>query len=193
MIMKTKLLIPREKYLSAGVHIGMTSKTADMKRFIYKVRPNGLAVLNVGMLDKRIEHAANMLAPMKRMLIVSRKENGQDPAKKFGEVIGAKVIAGRFMPGSLTNPSYKHFFEPEAIIVVDPAADKQAIKESITMRIPIIGLADTFNDTSFIDVVLPCNNKGKKSVALIMWLLAKLIKEKRGEEFALQPEDFGYQ
>jgi small subunit ribosomal protein S2 len=191
-MVKSKLLIPREKYLSAGVHIGMTSKTSDMKRFIYKVRPNGLAVLNVGMLDKRIALVANMLAGSKRILIVSKKENGQDPAKKFAEVIDAKCIIGRFMPGSLTNPSYKHFFEPEVTIVVDPAADRQAIKESITMRIPIIGLADTFNDTSYIDVVLPCNNKGKKSVALILWLLAKLIKEKRSEPFELTPEDFGY-
>ncbi|KHO48026.1 MAG: small subunit ribosomal protein S2 [archaeon GW2011_AR5] len=190
---KGKLLIPREKYLSAGVHIGMTSKTADMNRFIYKVRPNGLAVLNVGMLDKRIECAANTLAQMKKILIVSRKENGQEPAKKFAEVIGAKDITGRFMPGSLTNPSYKDFFEPEATIIVDPAADRQAIKESIQMRIPIIGLADTFNDTAYIDLVLPCNNKGKKSVALILWLLAKLIKEKRGEGFTATPEEFGYQ
>ena len=189
---KGKLLIPREKYLSAGVHIGMTSKTADMNRFIYKVRPNGLAVLNVGMLDKRIEYAANTLATMKKILIVSRKENGQDPAKKFAEIIGAKSIEGRFMPGSLTNPSYKHFFEPEVTIIVDPAADKQAVKESIQMRIPIIGLSDTFNDTSYIDIVLPCNNKGKKSVALILWLLAKLIKEKRNEKFSATPEDFGY-
>jgi len=190
---KGKLLIPREKYLSAGVHIGMTSKTADMDRFIYKVRPNGLAVLNVGMLDKRIEHAANMLAGMKKILIVSRKENGHEPAKKFSEVLGTKSITGRFMPGSLTNPSYKDFFEPEVTIIVDPAADRQAIKESIQMRIPIIGLADTFNDTSYIDIVLPCNNKGKKSVALILWLLAKLIKEKRSESFTATPEDFGYQ
>ena len=191
-VTKKKLLIPREKYLSAGVHIGMTSKTTDMKRFIYKVRPNGLAVLNVGMLDKRVEYAANLLADSKRILIVSRKENGQEPAKKFAEVLGAKCITGRFMPGSLTNPSYKDFFEPEVTIVVDPAADSQAIKESIQMRIPIIGLSDTFNDTSFIDVVLPCNNKGKKSVALILWLLAKLIKEKHNESFTATPEDFGY-
>jgi small subunit ribosomal protein S2 len=189
---KSKLLIPREKYLSAGVHIGMTSKTVDMKRFIYKVRPNGLAVLNVGALDKRVGHAANILSGTKRILIVSRKENGHDPAKKFAEVVGAKAITGRFMPGSLTNPSYKHFFEPEVTIVVDPAADKQAIKESISMRIPIIGLSDTFNNTSFIDLVLPCNNKGKKSVALILWLLAKLIKEKRNEKFSATPEEFGY-
>ncbi len=189
---KGKLLIPREKYLSAGVHIGMTSKTADMKRFIYKVRPNGLAVLNVGMLDKRIEYAANLLAGVNKMLIVSRKENGQEPAKKFAEAVGGKYITGRFMPGSLTNPSYKDFFEPEITIIVDPAADKQAVKESIQMRIPIIGLADTFNDTSYLDIVLPCNNKGKKSVALIFWLLAKLIKEKRNEAFGATPEDFGY-
>ena len=189
---KTKLLIPREKYLSAGVHIGMTSKTVDMQRFIYKVRPNGLAVLNVGMLDKRIEHAANMLAPMKSILIVSRKENGHEPAKKFAEIVGGRAIAGRFMPGSLTNPSFKDFFEPNITIVVDPAADRQAIKESTQMRIPIMGLSDTFNDTSYIDLVLPCNNKGKKSVALILWLLAKLIKEKRGEQFSATPEEFGY-
>ncbi len=189
---KTKLLVPREKYLSAGVHIGMTSKTVDMKRFIYKVRSNGLAVLNVGALDQRIAHAANMLAPMKRILIVSRKENGHDPAKKFAEVIGAQVINGRFMPGSLTNPSYKHFFEPEVTVVVDPSADRQAIKESVTMRIPIIGLADTFNNTSYIDLILPCNNKGKKSVALVLWLLAKLIKEKRSEKFSATVEEFGY-
>src|SRR3989338_7555516 len=109
--MPEKLLIPREKYLSAGVHIGMTSKTADMKRFIYQVRPNGLAVLNVGMLDRRIDLAANMLAPLKNILIVSRKENGQEPARKFAELMGGRAIAGRFMPGSMTNPSYKHFFE----------------------------------------------------------------------------------
>jgi small subunit ribosomal protein S2 len=196
-MMKTeKLHVPREKYLSAGVHIGMTSRTADMKRFIYKIRPNGLAVLNVGMLDKRIGYVADMLAPMKKIMVVSRKENGQESAKKFAEVIGGRSIVGRFMPGSLTNPTYEEFFEPEVLIVTDPMADRQAMKEAITMRIPIIGFADTFNETSFLDVVLPCNNKGRKSVALVYWLLAKLILEKRNEgkdfKFDMTPEDFGY-
>lgn len=190
---KEKLIIPREKYLTAGVHIGMTVKTASMNRFIYKVRPSGLAVLNIGLLDKRIDYAANILAGMKNILVVSRKENGFESAKKFAEAVGAKAIAGRFMPGSLTNPSYKEFFEPDVLIATDPLADKQAIREAIKMRIPIIGLADTFNETSFLDLVLPCNNKGKKSLALIYWILAKLIREKRGEEFDLKPEDFGYE
>jgi small subunit ribosomal protein S2 len=193
-VTKKKLLIPREKYLSAGVHIGMTSRTSDMKRFIYKVRPNGLAVLNVGILDRRVAIAANFLAEKKEILVVSRKDNGVDAVKKFSEVIGAKCVLGRFMPGSLTNPTYKEFFEPEALIVTDPMADKQAIKEAVSMRIPIIGFADTFNETSFIDLVIPSNNKGKKSLALLFWLLAKLITEKRdpSAKFELQPEDFGY-
>ena len=191
---KKKLLIPREKYLSAGVHIGMTSKTADMKRFIYKVRPNGLAVLNVGILDRRITLAANYLANKKDILVVSRKDNGQDAVKKFCEVVGARAIIGRFMPGSLTNPTYREFFEPEVMIVTDPMADKQAIKEAVTMRIPIIGFADTFNETSYLDIIIPSNNKGKKSLALLFWLLAKLTAEKRdpAAKFELQPEDFGY-
>jgi small subunit ribosomal protein S2 len=193
---KEKLYVAREKYLSAGVHIGMTTRTADMKRFIYKIRPNGLAVLNVGMLDARIGYAAGMLVTMNNVLIVSRKENGRQAAAKFAEVVGGRSIVGRFMPGSLTNPSSDDFFEPEVLIVIDPVADKQAMKEAISMRIPIIGLADTFNDTSFMDLILPCNNKGQKSVSFVFWLLAKLLLEKRNEgtdyKYEMMPEDFGY-
>ena len=152
---KEKLLVPREKYLSAGVHIGMTSKTASMKKFIYKVRPSGLAVLNMSALDKRLEQAANMLAVYKNILVVCYKEIGREPAKKFADSIGARSITGRFMPGSLTNPSFKDFFEPDVIVVTDPASDKQAIKEAVKMRIPIITFSDTFNDTTYIDLILP--------------------------------------
>lgn len=190
---KSNLLIPREMYLSAGVHIGMASKTADMRPFIYKIRPNGLAVLNVGILDARLNYVSKFLAKKNNILVVSRKENGHTPAEKFAEHVGAKAIAGRFMPGSLTNPTYREFFEPDVLIVTDPAADRQAIKEAVSMRIPIIALCDTFNETKFVDIVLPCNNKGKKSLALIYWLLVKLILEARGEKFDATVEDFGYQ
>ncbi len=190
---RDKLLVPREKYLSAGVHIGMTSKTASMKRFIYKVRPTGLAVLNMSALDKRLELAASVLSSYNKILVVCYKDIGREPAKKFADAVGARSIIGRFMPGSLTNPTFKGFFEPDIIIVTDPASDKQALKEAVKMRIPIIAFSDTFNDTSYIDLVLPCNNKGKKSLALVYWILAKTIREKKGEKFTLKPEDFGYE
>ena len=193
MVKKERLNIPREKYLSAGVHIGMTSKTADMQRFVYKIRPSGLAVLNIGELDKRIEYAANLLAEKKKLLVVSKKDIGKDAVKHFSKAVNAKCVVGRFMPGSLTNPSYKKFFEPEIMIVTDPVVDKQAMKEAVSMRIPIIGLADTFNETSYLDLVLPCNNKGKKSLVLIFWALAKFICEKRKEKFDMELKDFGYE
>ena len=97
------------------------------------------------------------------------------------------------MPGSLTNPIYKEFYEPDVLIVTDPLSDKQAMKEAIEMRIPIIGMADTFNETSFIDLVVPCNNKGKKSLALIFWAIANLVNDKRDKEFKYTVEDFGYE
>ncbi len=192
-MVKEKLVIPREKYLSAGVHIGMTTKTADMQRFIYKIRPSGLAVLNIGELDRRIRYAADMLAGKKKILVVSKKDIGRDAIKQFSKAVKAKCIVGRFMPGSLTNPSYKRFFEPDIIIVTDPMVDKQAMKEAVSMRIPIIGLADTFNETSYIDLVIPCNNKGKKSLALVYWALAKLICDKRKEKFEMELTDFGFE
>ncbi len=190
---KERLLVPREKYLSAGVHIGMTSKTAKMKKFIYKIRPSGLAVLNISALDRRLDQAAGMLASYKNILVVCYKDIGREPAKKFAEAIGARSIIGRFMPGSLTNPTFKGFFEPDVIVVTDQASDKQALKEATKIRIPIIALSDTFNDTAYIDFILPCNNKGKKSLALVYWILARAIVEKRGEKFTMKPEDFGYE
>ncbi|MBI5061330.1 MAG: 30S ribosomal protein S2 [Candidatus Aenigmarchaeota archaeon] len=188
---KEKLLVPREKYLSAGVHIGMTFKTAGMKRFIYKIRPNGLAVLNIGLLDKRIEYAANMIANSNSTLIISRKEVGWEPAKKFAESIGGRYMTGRFMPGSLTNPAFEDFFEPDLVIVVDPSVDRQAIKEAVSMRIPVIALTDTYNDIAYIDLILPSNNKGKKSIALVLWAIAREVAKLKKAEFTAKTEDFG--
>ncbi len=187
------MMMPREQYLKAGAHIGMTFKTADMRRFIYKIRPNGLAVLNIGLLDKHVHAAANMLARSKKILAVSRKENGKKPVEAFVKAVGGRAIIGRFMPGSLTNPNFKNFFEPDIIIVTDPAVDKQAMREAVKIRIPIVALCDTFNQTSFIDLVIPCNNKGKKSLGLIYYILAKQVLKERGQDVdaaKLKLEDF---
>lgn len=56
--MPEKLLMPREDYLASGIHIGMKQRTADMKPYIYKIRADGLAVLNLGLIDERIRTAA---------------------------------------------------------------------------------------------------------------------------------------
>ncbi|MEM5814589.1 MAG: 30S ribosomal protein S2 [Candidatus Aenigmatarchaeota archaeon] len=187
--------MPFENYLSAGMHIGMKQQTKDMKKFIYKVRSDGLAVLNVSMIDERIKIAARMLAKHDRIIVVSRKAMGKKPAVKFAEVTGAKAITGRFLPGTITNPAFKGYFEPSIIIATDPLIDKQAITEAARMRLPIIALCDTFNETSLVDLVIPCNNKGRKALAMVFWTLAKEYLKAKGmiksdEEFTVKPEEF---
>lgn len=188
----TEPLIPKKDYLSVGIHIGMKSKNKDMEKFIYKVREDGLAVLNLKMLDERIRIASNFLARANTILVVGRKVNAHDPIKKFAEAVeGVKFIIGRFMPGTLTNPNYEEFVEPDIVLLTDPLSDHQALKEAVDSRIPVVALCDTFNETKNIDFIIPCNNKGKKSLALIYWLLAREINKIRGKkQFKYKFEDF---
>lgn len=182
-----------DEFLSAGVHIGMKQRTKDMERFIYKIRPDGLAVLDVQAIQKRIEIAGKFLSKYKNIMAVSRKPIGQRAAKRFSEAVGAKDAIGRFLPGTLTNPSFRNYFEPDAIVITDPAIDIQAIREAVKIRIPIIAFCDTVDNTSNIDFVIPSNNKGKKSIALLYYLLAKEILKNRGVaegEMKIKAADF---
>ncbi|MBI4010023.1 MAG: 30S ribosomal protein S2 [Candidatus Aenigmarchaeota archaeon] len=194
--MQTSLLISREEYLASGIHIGMKQRTAQMKEFIYKIRPDGLAVLNLKKVDERIRTAAKFLSRSTKILAVTRKPVAVDAIKKFGEVIKAKAITGRFMPGTLTNPKYKRYFEADAMIIIDPLVDYQALKEAVKARVPLIAICDTFNETRDVDLIIPANNKGKKAVATLFWLLAREVLKERGtiksdEEFNYKIEDFG--
>jgi len=189
--MPEELLIPKQDYLSAGIHIGMKSRTKDMKKFVYKVREDGLAVLDLKTLDERLRVAAKFLADKKKILVVGRKLNSHFPIKKFAEATKSDFLVGRFMPGTLTNPNYEKFMEPDAIILTDPLSDYQALKEALNSRIPIIALCDTFNETRNIDLVIPCNNKGRKSLGVIYWLLAReILKNRMEKEFKYKLEDF---
>ena len=195
--MVEKLLIPREKYLAAGIHIGMKQRTKDMMEFIYKVRTDGLSVLNLKKIDDRINIAAKFLAKNQKILIVGRKGASHKAVKKFAEVIGAESVIGRFLPGTLTNPNFRKFFEADVVILSDPLIDYQALKEAVSARIPVVAIADTFNETRDIDFIIPANNKSNKSFAVLFWVLAREILKEKGqiksdEEFQYKLEDFGY-
>jgi len=122
------MLAERTDYLSAGVHIGMKSCTKYLRQFVYKVRDDGLAVFNLRKVDARIAIVANFLSGFDNVLVVSRKNNAADAITKFAEVTGSKAIAGRFSPGTLTNPSYRDFFEPDVVVTIDPIVDENAVK-----------------------------------------------------------------
>ncbi len=177
-----ELLTSLDNFLAAGIHIGTQTKNADMKPFIYRVRSDGLYVLNVRMTNDKLGTASKFLAKFdpKKILVVSRRQYGQAPINKFAKLTGAHVSAGRFIPGTLTNPNLPGFIEPEVLIVTDPRGDEQALKEANNIGIPTVALCDTDNSSSGVDIVIPTNNKGKKALILIYWLLSKTMLEEKG-------------
>jgi len=178
-----ELLLPQDTLLSAGVHIGTRMRTKDMEPFIYRVRADGLFVLDVKKTDERIRVAAKFLARFEpsKIVAVAGRLYGQSPVEKFCEVVGATPIVGRFIPGMLSNPLYPNRLEPSVIILSDPKADVQAVKEAASIGIPVVALCSTDNDFSFVDLVIPTNNKGRRALAVIYWLLARQTLRERGE------------
>jgi small subunit ribosomal protein S2 len=189
---KTTSLVPIDEYLAAGVHIGTQQKTEDMMKFVYRVRTDGLYVLDIQATDERIKLTANFLSKYdpSQILVVSARQYGQFPAKMFAKAIGARSMVGRFIPGTLTNPSLEHFFEPDVVIVTDPTGDAQVIKEAVSTGIPVVALCDTNNMTSKVDLVIPTNNKGRKALSLVYWLLAREVSIANDSMFNYELEKF---
>lgn len=178
-----ELLLPQETLLSAGIHIGTRMKTKDMNPFVYRVRPDGLFVLDVKKTDERIRIAAKFLARFEpsKIVAVAGRLYGRTPVSKFCEVTGAVPVIGRFIPGLFSNPLYSNHIEPGVVIISDPKADAQAVKEASVIGIPVVALCSTDNDFSGVDFVIPTNNKGRRALAVIFWLLARQILRERGE------------
>ena len=177
------LLIDEDTFLTCGVHIGTKQKSKDMEPYVYKVRDDGLRILNVNLTSEKITEASNFLKDYepKDVLVVSARQYGWKPAKKFSDACGFTCIAGRFTPGRLTNPEMRFFIEPKIIVLTDPAADAQAFREALNINIPVIAMCDSNNLTTGIDIIVPGNNKGRRSLALIYWLMAREILRIKGE------------
>jgi small subunit ribosomal protein S2 len=190
-------LLPDEEYRIAGVHIGTHQKSADMKRFIFRIRADGLYVIDIKETDRRLKLCAKLLVNYEpqKIMIVAARQYAQKPATIFANNLGMKAVAGRYIPGTLTNPDLPSYIEPELMFVNDPAVDSQALKEAVSIGIPIIAICDVNNETKYVDFVIPANNKGKRSLAVIYWLLTREIMKVKNiinsnEEFKLKIEDF---
>jgi small subunit ribosomal protein S2 len=190
------LLIDIETYLKSGVHIGTKMKTGEMRRYIFKKRNDGLMVFNIETIDKRIRMIAKLLAKFqgKDIAIMARRLYGHKPARKMAAMLGAKEFTGRFIPGTFTNPQARVFFEPKVVFVTDPIADSQALKEATEIGIPVIAIAGSDSPLKNIDLVVPANNKGRKSLALLYYLITRetLVERKEisREAFASQVNEF---
>ncbi len=194
-----ELLIGLDEYLAAGVHIGTRIGTKSMKKFIYLIRSDGLYVLDVRATDQRIRTLAKFLARYEpnQVAVFSARQYGQVPGSKLAKICGFRSVPGRFIPGTLTNPEFSGFIEPEVILLTDPRADKQAIKEANKVGIVVAAMCDTDNELKGVDLIVPSNNKGRRSLALVYWLLAREILKARGEippdgTIPLSVEDFTF-
>lgn len=190
------MMAEKTEYMTAGIYIGMKTCTPYMKRFVYKIRDDGLAMFNLKKIDDRLKLVADFLSNFKKVVVVSRKENGKTGVETFSAATGFRAVSGRFHPGTFTNPSYREFYEPDVLFVIDPLVDEQAIKEAKTKRVPIVAMCNTFNSARDIDVVLPINNNGKKSIALALWVMARELQKKQGKikkdaDFKYTLKDFG--
>jgi len=173
----------KKKVLSTGIRVGTAVKTKFMKPFITKGSHEGLYRLDLDITLEKIITAAKFINRIgtDNLIVCSGRQYADTPIEKFCEMLGSKKLLGRFLPGTLTNPSLPYYIEPKLVLISDPQVDGQAITEATNAGIPIIGISNTDNITSKLDVIIPANNRGRKAIATVYWLLVRQILIERGE------------
>ncbi len=173
----------QKKILVTGIRVGTQVKTKFMRQFITKASTDGLYMLDLDKTFERIKTAAKFINRIgaENLIVCSARQYAATPIEKFCERLNSKMLTGRFMPGTLTNPSLPYYIEPKLVLVSDPQMDEQAVTEAKNAGIPVIGIANTDNITSDLDLIIPANNRGRKALATIYWLLVRQIMIERGE------------
>jgi len=178
------------KMLSATSHIGSDKVNFQMEQYVFKRRPDGVNIINLGRTWEKLLLAARAIAAIEHpqdVFVISSRQQGQRAVLKFANYTGATPIAGRFTPGAFTNQIQKVFREPRLLVVTDPLTDHQPIIEASYVNIPVIAFCNTDSPLKYIDVAIPCNTKAPHSIGLMWWLLAREVLRIRGQITRKEP------
>ena len=184
-------LVPVEEYLTAGVHIGTKYKNGYSEKYIHRCRADGLKILDTEVIDTKLKVLINFLSKFEpsEFVIMGRRENAKKPVTTFSKIVGCDSFTNRYLPGKLTNASLEDFKEYKVVIVCDPLTDKNILNEAFELGVFTVGFCDTNNKANMLDLVVPINNKGKRSMGLAFYLLAKHYLVNRG---IMKEKDFTY-
>lgn len=189
---KEVTLIPLDDYIKCAVHLGTKVITPNMRKFVYKRRADGLAVINTILIDGKLREAIELFVKYnpEDVYLICKREAGWNAANKFEETTGIKVFTKKYSPGITTNLKLADFFESELTIICDPWLDKNALNDTVKLKKPVIGLCDTNNYTNNLTKIIPCNNKSTKSIGCILYILAREYCKAKKIPFKSSLEDF---